>query len=690
MTGRYRALLLGIPTYDDRGIRDLPCVARDITELASVLETAGYQVIAGETGRTGLNALRGQLHTFIGSARRRDTLLIYLSGHGVHHAGADYLVPSDVSTAVQPFARQCLELDLNAVIEASDCGDVLILVDACREGFDEHVKGNLPTKTSWSKGRITNAGNRHVEYLFACSPGQTARYVPSDDGPFSLFSRALTTAITAPDRPATVDELLHATQERLDDLIAKHGGNSQTVRRRGETDPTAFIVFPSASTPHRVPATFHPWATGVAESPVWERIAKGPAAATITAATIDLVDSLGHAYDRDTIATADPWRDDNLALRMSEKVQFLLTAVLDPVELDLSPAEAALLTAAPFLRQAVWTRFAATLAGEVRLGDVATPRDSQGPGATFGRFAAGYPRLLRRVTSDRDRADGADASAGIGWWLFHRWLERRPKSYQPAGWSELLAGLAASTAGPLPTVFDPDRLAEQLRAMSGDPDLLTRSDRPTALQSRRMIAASTPHEQPVRERLVGCLLAVAYQMAIDPAGLSDVVVEHLGITTDWVDLSDVHTTITAAQWQPRGRTRVLSARCAHPAVDLALHDHAARLDRLLTAIHTAIDADDTTDRTLTPLAALPSHASADQVTAILQPDGQPAYGPVPTRFRLNEDQIRELLMGERLYGEPALATGPHAPNTSAAPISPSPTGRARSPSPTARKTAAPT
>ncbi|MFF5945639.1 hypothetical protein ACFY7X_33810, partial [Streptomyces althioticus] len=58
---------------------------------------------------------------------------------------------------------------------------------------------------------------------------------------------------------------------------------------------------------------------------------------------------------------------------------------------------------------------------------------------------------------------------------------------------------------------------------------------------------------------------------------------------------------------------------------------------------------------LEPLQDLPAHATADQVRPAVDAAGKPAYESTDLRFRLADDRIQELLMGEQLYGDPALA-----------------------------------
>src|SRR6185437_2176676 len=100
----------------------------------------------------------------------------------------------------------------------------------------------------------------------------------------------------------------------------------------------------------------------------------------------------------------------------------------------------------------------------------------------------------------------------------------------------------------------------------------------------------------------------------------------------------------------RGAAVVLGAACAHPSIEVALRAHVDTLNQLLAEAHRAGAAEES----LRPLLDLPTRVATDDVgPAVL--DGAPAYRSAGVRFRLAEDRVQELLMGEQLYGDPGLA-----------------------------------
>ncbi|WP_322778151.1 caspase family protein [Frankia sp. Cas4] len=241
----FRALLIGIGDYTDPAISGLPCVDMDMASLAPALEAAGYLVTIHDCTKSSLNGIRAGIHSFIAGACHGDTLLIYLNGHGVHHAGNDYLVPADANISYQPFVDLCLPINWNHTIEQSHAGDVIVFIDACREGFDEQAK-QLSGRIGWSTGKVGRVAGRRVAYIYACSPGQVARFVHTPDGSFSLFTRALINLIAKVDRPITLADLLQPIQSQLDELILAHSTGLQIIRPLGEGDYAELVLFPAS------------------------------------------------------------------------------------------------------------------------------------------------------------------------------------------------------------------------------------------------------------------------------------------------------------------------------------------------------------------------------------------------------------------------------------------------------------
>lgn len=643
----FRALLIGVPSYKDERITDLPFIRDDLAELEAALAGAGYAVEVHDTEQTGRDEIESAVEIFFQEALPGQTLLLFLSGHGIHHDDMDYLVPRGALTRVHDFPGKCVAIDFGPYAERSLAGDVAVFVDACREGIDLREKsvGNV---LRWSETRVRRVGNRHYCHVYACSKGEFARYASTGNSTFSLFSRALSTLVADETGPSTLGALQERLQAGLDALTSQHECQRQQVRVRTETGLDDFVLFerpePAAPAPGE-----SPWTALAREHPAWQQAGDGPGIDLLREATTALVDQLstGSAADERLLAE-DPWSATGFAERMTERVSWLLSKVLNPQKLQLSPAEAALLVALPFLHTAHRNRVARR-ALSVRPTDLGRASDPSPERAAFERYCAGHSRLVRRARRAAGTGDAAGA-AGIAWWLFHHWLMRQPLGGDDRVLAELTASPAACRDGwpgadgtLAAEVFDRSGLPALLAALRSSPDLA--ADRPV-----RQLAGASPYEQGVRDEMVAVLLTVAQRMAIDPLTLGDVVVDHVGISYS-VDLPGLHRTLSRAVWDPLGRTRVLRAVCGHPAVGLALQQQAAGLDALLGAVDVLAG----TRPQLAPLVDLPVHATADQVSAAQTPEGKRVYESTDLRFRLADDRIQELLMGEELYGDPALA-----------------------------------
>ncbi len=375
------------------------------------------------------------------------------------------------------------------------------------------------------------------------------------------------------------------------------------------------------------------WPEVVAGHPLWQRAVDDPRLAVVRRQTVDLVSRLAASRRAGLFRLADdPWQDLSFAVRCTERVGWLVAGV--PEEATLAAAEAALLLAVPFLYDTLWS----TLAGQERAvgpHDLTPSQDASSDRAAFERFAQSYPQPYRRALA-AVALGRRDAAEEIGWWLLHRWLGRQPAAYQPGILLDLLP-----TEVDAADVFAPARLTELLWALRADPGFLGRTDRSAALV--------TLAPDGVRERIVGYLLVTARAMAIEAVALPEVIGEHLGIA-DPVTADGLRSTARDARWERRGTSLVLFAACPHPAVEVALRAHVDAFNQTLTEMQRAAVG----GGGLAILRHLPTHVTTDGLRPA-DVDGVRAYHSAGVRFRLAEDRVQELLMGEQLYGDPALA-----------------------------------
>ncbi|GHJ12084.1 wHTH domain-containing protein [Micromonospora sp. AKA38] len=641
----FRALLLGVAEYDDPQIVPLPFVPNDIGALSVALEETGYRVRTLDGGRLSRPKICAEVGQFLGDARPNDNLLVYLSGHGAHTEGVDYLVPSEADLRI-PLRESMVPLTYWAgALERSRAGQVLFVVDACREGFDQ--QSMAVELQRWSTGRISHVARQRVAFLFACGPGEKAQFVPGTGDSFSIFSRALQQILVNGQAGRTLDDLVTAVNEQMRELAAVHDRRPQTALVH--PDGAEITPFPLSS--RRATQRSFDWVAQAQSHRAWDLVSPSLVSEELRSSTISLVEHVVRLRrDAARALTHDPWHEPDLATRISRRVEFLANLLAYPGatsadELRLSAAEAALLVAGPYLYDTWWALRAAR-AAHVDPANWPAPEQPDPDSDSYRRFAQSFPRLWRRLNG---QAQNPDVAGQIGWWLLHRWIARQSLTRSSDRDVAELIPLGVASLHLSARVFEEPRVIELIRSLRGGPGFLTRTDRPGRLRSRCTVGAGTADEQPVRERLVAYLLAAGRAMAIEAAALPEVVVEHMGIS-DPVSPDELHASIDAVEWESRGPVRVLRTTCAHPAIEIALRAHVEFFDTLLVEIQDGA-AEDTHLQTLS---ALPAHASADQVRPSEGPEGR-AYQSAGVRFHLAEDRIQELLMGEQLYGDPLLA-----------------------------------
>ncbi|KJY29149.1 caspase family protein [Streptomyces sp. NRRL S-495] len=256
--GGFAALLIGASDYERVGFTPLPFVPRDLERLDAALRARGFRVERPGAGeRISWNFVNGEVSRFLEKARRGETLLICLSGHGLHAQGVDYLIPEDLHRYRKPLWSGCVAIDWRSEVENTRAAQVLFLIDACREGVGGDTMAGA---VGWASGRAMTVKSRRIAHLYACSPGGYAHFVAAGSGSFSLFSRAVLDELLAHDGPLTLEWLSEAVQSRIEALHAEHGksGAAQEVRVLTDADQAEFLVAGPLVEPAPVPVVDEP------------------------------------------------------------------------------------------------------------------------------------------------------------------------------------------------------------------------------------------------------------------------------------------------------------------------------------------------------------------------------------------------------------------------------------------------
>ncbi|CAL9454191.1 caspase family protein [Streptomyces sp. Tu 3180] len=658
-TGRSRAVLFGVHDFSE--LTRLDGVRHNVPALRELLTSADIGGLAEEdctvvphdgTQQQLLDALHDA------AQEATDLLLVYYAGHG-HFGGRDrsFLLATRDSSGRRPY-HSVKYNDIRDLVSGSAARRKVVVIDCCFSGralsmADEQTPTQLDME-------ITGA-------CVLTSAAETERSLCLPDG--SVFTLELTRLL----REGLSGELTGGRRgEHMPDLTMTDVFNTLHLRLHGRTVDGLRVPQPRMSTRdlgHQIvlarnraytgepdgtpghgtvePSEEHEWVAAARDHPLWNYVADERGLPLLRDTATALVGRAAAATAPDDGGLAgDPWHSPSFTDRLAEWTDsLLLDSSLRPEELELSAAEVFLLVTHPYLHAAFWQHNASQYHG-IEPTNLADAQSTSPARRGYELFLQNQPRLVRRALRCKD----TDASDAIGWWLFRRWLVRQARLYEPTAVETLLDRLAVPLGKRSPRekrliedVLDPSLIARLLRApqFPGQPEKIV-------TRPRSVGVAETA--QRVRAQQLAELLRFAHLFAIDPIALPDVVADHIGIGYA-VGLPDLHRTLTGFRWEPNGRTRILSATCHHLAVDLGLRQHAAALDTLLARID--ISTGDEERPTL--LRNLPSHVTADQVTPATEEHGRAAYESTELRFRLADDRIQEMLMGEELYGDPALA-----------------------------------
>ncbi|WP_295383940.1 caspase family protein [uncultured Thiodictyon sp.] len=663
-----KALLLGVDAYEESSLR-LPAAGRDTKDLAAALVLAGFapdQVtsLVGSKGEyLSTKNLRKHIRQFLEAGQPADELLIYFSGHGVEWDGRRLLIPQDYDPA-DPSPRHDLigDTDLYALARRSGADSAIIVIDACRQDIRLEVVDNKgPEAPPPQPGAETPS----IAFLLSCAAGEFSQAATGADAS-SYFTRALCEALTAEDAFDTLGDVCAAVQTRLDARLAPLGLH-QTVtlselRAEGRGgDPLKLVIKESPAARLRQQIDRSHWVRLATRGPIWDLAAGASQGFADQLRTLIQRAEAIHHQARERLPR-QRWGDDAAPARILRRLEVLLDGAAAAF---LTPAEAAAVIAVPHLYEAILA------AAQLRLlanGDPLTPAD-------FGPDACRMALALRnRVASEAAwerrrallRGRGLDAAADdLAAWQLLRFLHESGELWdyapgQPAGarrWAnEALDTVLAPAPLPavaadarVPRVLDGARLVALVRlAFAGFDDigLEERRDGPQGLERNRSFGEGTA-QCCLDEVKLAHLLNLAFGMALDARRLPPVLAEHLGVDAP-VTAAFLAQTLTKAEWHRDGSGLTLALDCPHEALDAALETHVATLGEHLhrLAREEVLPAD--------LIANLPRRLGDGSVRPAQDPEA-PRYSRPHLTFTLDQARVRELLMGETLYGKPELA-----------------------------------
>jgi hypothetical protein len=357
---------------------------------------------------------------------------------------------------------------------------------------------------------------------------------------------------------------------------------------------------------------------------------------------------------------ADPWTDQDYPGRVLRNAEFLLG--YDKVSAEVSgrppkrpaqllPREAAMLLAAPFLREAVFAKGIQDSAD-------ADPADLS---RTYRSGVRGdlelthemHPHLVRRAAGLR-QAGLAETADWLAVWLVHQWLNGRARLWvepearkicQRGQW--LIGDCQGIAAGEVPQL-----VGALLLAVGADP------------AEERLLEKLCNKYMDDRWRAIAAILWLGGIMAADLRKLPPVVADLVGTGME-LPLADIQAAAgrldiwekrpAVWEWDKKSGTALgLKLTCNHPAMHDAFENIVYRAARASQTIQSELS--------LQPDIAkrLPRQLSAVDLRPETIEDStggavKNAYEVPLLRFQIAEEKIREFLIGRQLYGDPSLA-----------------------------------
>jgi Caspase domain len=669
LSGR-KALIIVVPesTTDDN--LNLPAVRSDAEDLTIALRQSSYDVTAIGTiapSEVSAGSIRRAVRLACRDAPTDGTLLIFFSGHGLHVGGRDYIVPADADLQDTALVDYLIGIgDVAKWVDESKAKQIVFFVDACREG----ILGKKGL-AQWGSELRRHASQRQYSIVFSCRPGQYSYYVSGRASGFSLFSNALAQTLAIDNPARTLGQVIDSTQKLMLSLAREHDKGSQTISLQTETsatgDPRDQIICDGSVTRGDGRPSDN-WGDAVRHSRLWYQLESSePGKAGLSEFreyAVKIADEAESCFKAAAGGLGDdPWRDPKYPIRVVRRLEEITA---DGGLVKLTSPEVALLLMAPFVREHVYAAALRSLLPafptQVEVDIAGMP--AQASAARLGIEATyrSHPQLMRRVRKLVTSPNGPDiaseetalAGRNVMLWLLHRHLSRFAAMWHAAPDGTLtdnVAGGSPKSGGTASALgreaLSQDRILKLAKCVRSEPDRLTRRDVPQPLEPSVLAG---PGAESIRERLLGSLLCLAGWMAIDVRAAGEVVVDHVGIR-DPLDPADFTRLAGEAVWTPVGRGLELKIACPHPAIDYALHELVNRANQILASVLRVLIE---TEQLQAIAAGLPGQLSGGRIVPVVR-DGVPAYDTPHQKFHLAQEEIRELLMGEQLYGDPSLA-----------------------------------
>jgi hypothetical protein len=623
-----RALLIGVPHCDDVTFDDMGAVVQsDVRAMRDALAPSGFDVVEcgidDAHGGASPNRINKAIKTASADVPEGGVLLIYFSGHGVTIDGQDYLVPSDAyRTDDGLVADSLVPLIPASSIAACRARVVIFFVDACRNDPTEaRPAGKLG-------GQLPFTAGGDVVLVMGCGPGQVCHHTESG----SVFTQALAQVLDHRHPARSLSQVLEAVTKDMR-RKSRLSGLEQVpdVRYPAVLDSAGSVVICDGD---ELTAA---WRKAIDKSALWE-LCGDTVDAKLVERVRNVVDNCARQCGaaRATLLAKtdmkDHWTDQNYPGRVLRNTELLLAGYP-----GMQPGEAAILIAAPFLREAV---FAAGIreAASVEPGNLRRTYRT-GPRSDLELTHEMYQHVVRRAEG-LERRHLAEHREQLAMWLVHQWLASRVNLWDS------------------PAAIDACQLGCQLvQDCKGD---VAVAEEPMLVQALLLAIGAQPVDNRLVDKLSGvyvddrwrgfaAVLWLAGIMAADLRRMPTVIPDLIGTRME-LPLTQVQDAAgRTASWHRSEDSLDLHLICAHPAMHDAFENIVRHADKARYTIGQQL--------TLPPAVRkqLPRRFTADNLRSETKSNHEPAYEVPLSRFQVAEDKVRELLMGKQLYDDPALA-----------------------------------
>ncbi|MGA5652655.1 caspase family protein [Streptomyces seoulensis] len=132
--GRRFLIAMGVGTYTDAGIRDLPGVPGDVARVRELLEAMHYKLVLPELAADPDRDLAERIEDWVleSDLGPQDVVVVYFAGHGVKAADRHYLLCA--GSRAGRYTTALASEDLCRPLMTSPVGHLLVILDACYAG----------------------------------------------------------------------------------------------------------------------------------------------------------------------------------------------------------------------------------------------------------------------------------------------------------------------------------------------------------------------------------------------------------------------------------------------------------------------------------------------------------------------------------------------------------------------------